>query len=132
MMRIGEVCLLTDDVARLAGFYRKLLELDAAGEEDTTHQTLLARETMLTVLRDEAASRATGQRVALAFTVADVDQAHERLLAMDAVILEPPTTRPWGARNLCLRDPDGNRVYLRSFPGSDSLPAGEASAPEPD
>lgn len=116
-MIIGEVCLLTDDVVRLAGFYRQLLELEPAGEEDATHQTLLARETMLTVLLDEAASRAMGQRMALAFTVADVDKAHERLLAMGAVILEPPTTRPWGACNLCLRDPDGNRVYLRSLPG---------------
>ena len=117
-MGIGEVCLLTDDVVRLAGFYRQLLELEPAGEEDATHQTLLGRETMLTVLRDEAASQAKGQRIALAFTVADVDRAHERLLAQNAVILEPPTTRPWGARNLCLRDPDGNRVYLRSFPAS--------------
>ena len=117
-MRIGEVCLLTSDVVRLAGFYRQLLELEPAGDEDATHQTLLARETMLTVLRDEAAHQAVGQRMALAFTIGDVDRAHERLLAMGVVILEPPTTRPWGARNLCLRDPDGNRVYLRSFPGS--------------
>lgn len=115
-MRIGEVCLLTDNVVRLAGFYRQLLELEPAREEDATHQTLLGRETMLTVLRDEAAAQAKGQRIALAFTVPDVDKAHVRLLLMNADILEPPTTRPWGARNLCLRDPDGNRVYLRSFP----------------
>jgi len=131
-MIIGEVCLLTANAARLGRFYRQLLELPpvAPEEEACPHQTLLAQETMLTVLEDEAAGHATGQRVALAFTVPDVDAAHARLLAMHAEVLEPPTTRPWGARNLCLRDPDGNRVYLRCFPVA-TAPA-EDAAPMPD
>lgn len=54
--------------------------------------------------------------MALAFTVADVDAEHDRLIALGVEVLEPPTTRPWGARNLIVADPDGNRVYLRSWP----------------
>ena len=38
------------------------------------------------------------------------------LLALGAPIVEPPTQRPWGAVNMSFRDPDGNVVYLRSFP----------------
>ncbi|HPR79434.1 MAG TPA: VOC family protein, partial [Candidatus Limiplasma sp.] len=50
-MRIGEVCLLTSDVARTAAFYGRLLGLADAGGDDV-HRTLLAEETMLTVYND--------------------------------------------------------------------------------
>lgn len=29
---------------------------------------------------------------------------------------EPPTQRPWGARNMSFLDPDGNLITFRSFP----------------
>lgn len=113
--RIGEVCLLTHDVARLAGFYRELLGAVPGGDaEDGTHQFVLAGETALTVMRDD--SPRSGQSAALAFTVADMDAACRRVLAMGAEIIEPPTVRPWGAVNMSFRDPDGNVVYFRSFP----------------
>ena len=115
-MRIGEVCLLTSDVARTAAFYGRLLGLADAGGDDV-HRTLLAEETMLTVYNDGSLKNNLNQNICLAFTVPDVDAEYERLLAEGATIVDPPATRPWGARNLCLLDPDGNRVYLRSFPG---------------
>ena len=31
-------------------------------------------------------------------------------------IIEPPAKRPWGAVNMSFYDPDGNVIYLRSFP----------------
>lgn len=115
-MRIGEVCLLTSDVVRTAAFYGRLLGLADAGGDDV-HRTLLAEETMLTVYNDGSPKNNQNQNICLAFTVPDVDAEYERLLAEGVTIVDPPATRPWGARNLCLLDPDGNRVYLRSFPG---------------
>jgi predicted enzyme related to lactoylglutathione lyase len=114
-MRIGEVCLLTSDVARLAAFYGRLLGIAGAGGEGG-HRTLIAEEPMLTIY-DGGGAKPGGQNVCLAFTVDDVDAEYERLISMGAEIVSPPENRPWGARNLCFLDPDGNRVYLRSFPG---------------
>ena len=47
-MKIGEVCLLTNDVLKLASFYKQLLGVDN-GSEDETHQFIIAEETSLTI-----------------------------------------------------------------------------------
>lgn len=111
--RIGEVCLLTRDVVRLAEFYRKLLGLEG-DSTDTEHQFLIEEGVTLTVMRDEAQRQ--GQSASLAFTVEDMDEAFARVKELGAPVVEPPTRRPWGAVNMSFRDPDGNRVYFRSFP----------------
>lgn len=113
-MRIGEVCLLTNDVVKLADFYKALLGIDN-DSNDTVHQTLLAEETMLTVYNDNSVKNNNNQNICLAFTVENVDAEYERLLKLGAEIIEKPTTRPWGARNMSFYDPDRNTVYLRSF-----------------
>lgn len=112
--RIGEVCLLTDDVVRLASFYRKLLGV-LPGEDvaDEMHQFVLAEETALTVMRDDHPRE--GQSAVLAFTVEDIQEAHQRVQEMGAEIVEPPTVRPWGAVSMSFCDPDGNMVFFRSF-----------------
>lgn len=114
MMHLGEVCLLTQDVPRLAAFYRSLLGLPAR-ESNLVHDTILPQEPMLTVYNDGQA-RQSGQSITLAFTMEDIHAVHARLLALGADVLEPPTQRPWGAINMSLRDPDGNIIYLRQLP----------------
>ena len=113
-MRIGEVCLLTEDVVRLADFYKRLLGIDNHSS-DPVHQTIISEETMLTVMHAEENALCTGQNVCLAFTVDDLGQEYQRVLSMGAEIVEEPTVRPWGASNMSFRDPDGNIVYFRSF-----------------
>lgn len=110
--RIGEVCLLTTDVVRLADFYKKLLGLEN-GSDDTVHQSIIVKETSLTVMKDDTPGN--GQCIALAFTVEDMEEALARVKELGAEIVEPPTRRPWGATNMSFRDPDGNVVYFRSF-----------------
>ncbi len=112
-MYIGEICLLTSDVARMAAFYGRLLGVPGEGGEGE-HRKLVAGEPMLTIYHD-ADIPAGGQNACLAFTTDDVDAEYARLLDMGVQIVSPPADRPWGARNLCFLDPDGNRVYLRSF-----------------
>lgn len=113
-MKIGEVSLLTNDVVRLADFYKKLLEIDN-DSEDTVHQTLIAEETMLTVYNDGSEKNNKNQNMCLAFTVGDMEKAYDRVVKLGAQILEPPTARPWGAVNMSFYDPDGNTIYLRAF-----------------
>lgn len=113
-MRLGEVGLLTNDVIRLADFYKALLETDN-GSDDEVHQTIIAEETMLTIYNDGWAKNNNNQNICIAFTVDDMDREYQKVLRLGVEIIEKPTKRPWGAVNMSFYDPDGNVVYLRSF-----------------
>ena len=114
-MILGEVCILTNHVVRLADFYKSLLDIDN-GSNDEVHQTILAEETMLTIFNDGCERERAGQSMCLAFTVEDIDKEYRRVVSLGAEVIEPPAVRPWGAVNMRFADPDGNIVYLRSFP----------------
>lgn len=113
-MRIGEVGLLTNDVVKLANFYKSFLAIDN-GSNDNVHQTIISKETMLTIYNDSSLKNNNNQNMCLAFTVNNVDEEYKKLLALGVEIIEGPTTRPWGARNMSFYDPDHNIIYLRSF-----------------
>ena len=116
-MRIGEVCLLTNDVRRLAAFYKQLLETDN-GSDDETHQFIIAEETALTIYNDGTVKNNLNQNICLAFTVDDMDKEYQKVMALGARIIEPPAKRPWGAVNMSFFDPDNNMIFLRCFPDS--------------
>ncbi len=113
-MRIGEVSLLTNDVIRLADFYKLLLGTDN-GSNDEVHQTILSEETMLTIYNDGSVKNNANQNICIAFTVKNIDVEYERLVDMGIEMIEKPTIRPWGAKNMSFYDPDRNVIYLRSF-----------------
>ena len=115
-MRIGEVSLLTNDVVRLADFYKKLLDI-RNGSDDPVHQTLIGEETMLTIYDDGSEKNNQNQNICLAFTVEDIEKEYRRVMELGAEIIEPPVARPGGGDNLCFRDREGNAVYLRCFAG---------------
>lgn len=114
-MIIGEVCLLTNDVRRIAGFYKQLLEIEN-DSNDETHQFILTEETALTIYNDGTVKNNQNQNMCLAFTVDDIEKEYEKVLSLGARIIEPPTKRPWGAINMSFYDPDNNTVFFRSFP----------------
>ncbi len=114
-MKIGEVCLLTNDVRRLASFYKQLLETEN-NSNDETHQFILTEETALTIYNDGTEKNNQNQKICLAFTVEDIDKEYRKVMGMGAEIIEPPTKRPWGAINLSFYDPDHNMVFFRCFP----------------
>ena len=114
-MRLGEVGLLTNDVVRLADFYKALLETDNESK-DEVHQTIIAEETMLTIYNDGSVKNNANQNICIAFTVDDVEKEYQKVLALGAEIIEKPAKRPWGAVNMSFFDPDKNVIYLRNFP----------------
>ena len=114
-MKIGGVSLLTNDVLKLAAFYKQLLEIDN-GSDDEIHQVLIAEETSLTIYHDGSVKNNQNQNICLVFTVEDIDQAYKKVLSLGARIIEGPTKRPWGATNMSFYDPDNNVIYFRSFP----------------
>ena len=113
-MRIGAVSLLTNDVLRLAAFYKQLLEIEN-DSEDEIHQVLIAEETALTIYNDGSIKNNQNQNICLAFTVDDIEKEYKKVLAMGARIIEGPTERPWGAINMSFYDPDNNTIIFRSF-----------------
>lgn len=115
-MVLGEVCLCTNDVLTLAGFYRKLFGQEQ-NNQDEIHQTIIDEGVAITIYNDGTHKNNQNQNICLAFTVDDVDKEYERLNALGVMVIEPPTTRPWGARNMHCVDPDGNHIYFRSFVG---------------
>ena len=113
-MKIGEVCLLTNDVVRLSNFYKMLFNIDNNCNDDI-HQFILSEETTLTIYNDGTLRENNLQNICLAFTVNDVDIEFERLKTLGVEIVEPPTMRPWGAKNMSFLDPDKNLIIFRSF-----------------
>lgn len=113
-MRIGEISLLTNDVIRLADFYKSLLGINN-DSDDEVHQTIIAEETMLTIYNDGSIKNNDNQNMCIAFTVDDMEKAYQKVLALGAEVIEGPTKRPWGAINMSFYDPDRNVIYFRSF-----------------
>ncbi len=113
-MRVGEVCLLTGDVVRLADFYKELFHIEN-GSNDNAHQFIIAEETTLTIYNDGVCRESNPHNICIAFTVADVDAEYERLKQLGVDIVEPPTVRPWGAKNMSFLDPDQNLITFRSI-----------------
>ena len=114
-MKIGEVCLLTNDVQRLADFFKRLLETEN-NSSDETHQFILTEGTALTIYNDGTVKNNDNQNICLAFTVEDMEKEYEKVLALGARLIEAPKRRPWGAVNMSFYDPDNNMVFLRCFP----------------
>lgn len=113
-MKIGEVSLLTNDVRRLAAFYKQLFAIEN-GSEDETHQFLITEGTALTIYNDGSIKNNQNQNICLAFTVDDIEKEYKKVLDMGARIIEGPTKRPWGAINMSFYDPDNNMIFLRIF-----------------
>lgn len=113
-MMIGEVCLLTNDVRKLADFYKQLLGIDNNSNDDT-HQFIITEGTTLTVYNDGSDKNNQNQNICLAFTVDDIEKAYAKVQALGAKIIEPPAKRPWGAVNMSFYDPDNNVIYFRQL-----------------
>ena len=96
------------------GFYKRLFGVEN-GSDDATHQFILSEDTSLSIYNDGTPKNNQNQNICLAFTVDDIEREYEKVNALGARIIEPPTARPWGAVNMSFFDPDNNAIYFRSF-----------------
>jgi predicted enzyme related to lactoylglutathione lyase len=116
-MDFVSIRVITEDVARLVGFYEKVtgVRADWATEDfaeiRTRHATLAIASTRTVPLFAPGSSRpADNHSVIIEFLVDDVDRVHENLTGYIGEFVTEPTTMPWGNRALLFRDPDGNLV----------------------
>ncbi|AQZ61572.1 unnamed protein product [[Actinomadura] parvosata subsp. kistnae] len=116
-MDFVSIRVITDDVARLTGFYEQATGLRArwATEEfaeiRSATATLAIAGTRTVPLFAPGSSRpADNHSVILEFLVEDVDRVYENLSGQGTGFVTEPRTMPWGNRSLLLRDPDGNLV----------------------
>lgn len=116
-MILGEVCLETNDVIRMADFYRKILDI-SLDCKDEIHQFIITEGTTLTIHNNGVVKNNLNQNISLAFTVDDVDKEYNRLVDLGIHIIDAPKMQPWGAKNMHFCDPDGNHLYFRSFPNN--------------
>jgi predicted enzyme related to lactoylglutathione lyase len=114
-MYLGEVCLETNNVLKMADFYRKILNI-TADCKDEVHQFIIEEGTTLTIYNNGEAKNNQNQNISIAFTVDDIDKEYDRLLKLGINIIDAPKLQPWGAKNMHFCDPDGNHIYFRSLP----------------
>lgn len=113
-MLFAGICLITNDVRRLADFYKAVLAVPSDCD-DEVHQEILTQGAALAILKADGVERGN-HSMTMAFTVDDVDAEYVRLRGIGVDIFDAPTMRPWGAKNMGFCDPDGNRIVFRSFP----------------
>jgi len=116
-MDFVSIRVITEDAARLAGFYEKATGVEPTwytedfAELRTAHATLAIGSTRTVPLFAPGAARpASNHTVIIEFLVDDVDGVHQNLAGFVEDVVQEPTTMPWGNRSLLFRDPDGNLV----------------------
>lgn len=119
MKFVNSICLITEDVEKLAEFYLKILQAEA--EINHVHVDIMVDGGGITIYSKAAAKKDMGfdfnkhhgtGMVKFSFLVENVDAEYERLKDLNRNIefITAPTTYPWGARSMHFRDLDGNIV----------------------
>jgi lactoylglutathione lyase len=108
--QLETIIIFTPHMEELAQFYQKAFDL---GEYNASPRHLGQQigPIYLGFDQDEE-SITTSPSVSLWFTVDDIQETYERLLALGAKDRYPPTQKPWGALLAAVYDPDGNMVGL--------------------
>lgn len=113
------ICIITEDVPKLAHFYGKILQTKI--DINDIHVDIPLDGGGIAIYSKSAAEKdmefdfakyhGTGM-AKITFFVEDVDAEFERLNALNMNIdfIAVPTTYPWGARSMHFRDLDGNIV----------------------
>ena len=115
-MKFVGICLITQDVARLAVFYAQVLDCPPLG--DDTHAEFPFGDAGLAIYSVQGTEAMAPGSMAgagaggftLIFEVRDIQAECERIQALGIPLVKPLQTHPWGATSFWFRDPDGNLV----------------------
>jgi predicted enzyme related to lactoylglutathione lyase len=110
------------DPERTRQFYGETLGLAIYrefGEGDTRGVVYFLGGGLLEV-SGHANSRA-GNNIELWLQVRDLDATYQDLSTKGVKVLRPPTTEPWGLREMWIADPDGIRIFVVEVPADHPL-----------
>ena len=114
-MELAQSRIVTDDVARLAGFYARLLGVPVTLNDYYVELQAgpasvgFSRRRFTEYLDDDGQDQ-----VILDFLVDDVDAEYPRIAALGVEWVLLPATQPWGNRSMIFRDPAGHLVNVFS------------------
>jgi predicted enzyme related to lactoylglutathione lyase len=116
-MDFVSIRVITDDVARLVGFYERATGVQAIWSNENFAELTVGSATLaiasartVPLFAPGAARPADNNTVIIEFLVDDVDGVQRNLVGFVEDFVKEPTTMPWGNRSLLFRDPDGNLV----------------------
>jgi catechol 2,3-dioxygenase-like lactoylglutathione lyase family enzyme len=116
-MEFVSIRIITDDVARMVGFYELATGVQATWSNENFAELTIGSATLaiastrtVPLFAPGAARPADNSTVIIEFLVDDVDGVHTNLAGFVEDFVNEPTTMPWGNRSLLFRDPDGNLV----------------------
>ena len=120
-MKLVQSRIVTDDVEGLAGFYARLLSVQAALNEyyvelEAGPASVGFSKRRFTEYQEARHDPQGRDEVILDFLVDDVDAEYPRIDALGVQWVLPPTTQPWGNRSMVFRDPAGHLVNIFSRP----------------
>jgi predicted enzyme related to lactoylglutathione lyase len=121
-MKFSDICLITDDVLRLAQFYETVF--GGTVEGDATHAVVTASGLAIAIYRKSDAESVMGfdfsgagrGLLTINFNADDADEECARIRSMGLFDVTEPTLWPWGAKSFRLFDSDGNIIVIRSRP----------------
>ena len=102
--------ILSNNIPLMVDFYRKVLRAEAIGENNHFVIRLPDGKGEFTIWDNGEVSDKINEKIALWFSVENVDEEYNNLLKMNTQIIEPPVNNPWGTRHMVFCDPDSNRI----------------------
>ena len=119
--------IVTDDIARLAAFYARLVRVpvvlnDYYVEVPAGTASVGFSRRRFTEYREDQAGRPCCPRrqaeIMLDFRAGDVDAEYQRIGRLGVAWVMAPATQPWGCRTMIFRDPAGHLVNVSSPAGA--------------
>ena len=124
-MQYDQTRLLVNDFPACFRFYRDVIGLTSSNSDENvdyasfyngaTGIALFKRQGMVEAIggTDTPFNAASDDRVAIVFSVDNVDDTYQQLQGQGIKFVAAPTDHPdWGIRTIHLRDPDGNLVEI--------------------
>jgi len=107
-MKLGGVCILTNNAPRLVEFYKAILQQDPFVEG--SHYSF----GNLAVYDPGDVKLAAEKNIWLQCFHSDIDTLYARLLREipGINIISPPERKPWGTYSFQFTDPDGNKIAV--------------------
>ena len=122
-MELVQSRIVTDDVARLAAFYARLVQAEAVlndyyVEVPTGAMSVgFSRHHFTEYQDDQTACSGCPQhqaQIILDFQADDVDTEYQRIAGLGVDWVTLPTTQLWGKRTMIFRDPEGTLINVFS------------------